>query len=108
VSLDPPVPRIGDGVAVTVEVANPGEAPAGYVVDLRVGFARPRGATGWRVFKLREVEIAPAAAVRLAKRISLAQHTTRTHHPGTHRIEVLVNGTVRASAEFEVAPAAVR
>jgi hypothetical protein len=55
------------------------------------------------VFKLREVDVPPGAAVRLAKRVSLAQHTTRTHHPGTHRIEVLVNGAVRASAEFEVA-----
>ena len=44
------------------------------------------------MFKLRSLTLAPGAEVRLSKSLSLAQHTTRTHHPGRHRVDVLLNG----------------
>ena len=30
--------------------------------------------------------------------------TTRTYHPGRHRVTLQVNGTVRAEAAFELVP----
>jgi len=36
------------------------------------------------------------------KLISLAQHSTRKHYPGAHRVEVMLNGAVHPGDEFEI------
>ena len=36
------------------------------------------------------------------KLISLAQHSTRKHYPGAHRVEVMLNGTAHPRDDFEV------
>jgi hypothetical protein len=55
-----------------------------------------------KVFTLKELELEPRGFARLAKTISLAQHTTRTHYPGLHRVEVLVNGRRSGARAFHV------
>jgi hypothetical protein len=54
------------------------------------------------VFTVKELELEPGGSARLVKTISLAQHTTRTHYPGRHRVEVLVNGRVSGTGAFDV------
>jgi hypothetical protein len=61
-------------------------------VDLRVLFVKANGKPSPKAFKLKELELLPQEQPRLVKKISLAQHTTRTHYPGQHRVGVLVNG----------------
>jgi hypothetical protein len=77
------------------------------LVDLRVSYAsaRDEGART-KVFKLAAFELAPGESVRLRKRLSLRQMTTRTHHPGLHRLEALVNGDAVEIGVFEVVEAA--
>jgi hypothetical protein len=58
------------------------------------------------VFKLKTVALAPGATVRLSKRLSLAEMSTRKHYPGAHRVDVLLNGEPHALGQFEL-PAAV-
>jgi 3-methyladenine DNA glycosylase AlkC len=101
-AVDPAAPRIGETVRVVVEVVNPGTEAAAYALRLRVRFARPGTRAGTRVFTLGERLVGRGEAVEVAARISLAQHTTRTHHPGHHGLEVLVNGEVAACGGFEV------
>ena len=36
------------------------------------------------------------------KSVSLAQHTTRKHYPGSHRVEVMLNGVTHPGDDFEV------
>jgi len=38
----------------------------------------------------------------LSKTVSTAEMTTRKHHAGLHRVEVLLNGQARALGEFEL------
>jgi 3-methyladenine DNA glycosylase AlkC len=99
---EPPVVPIGQAVTVTVELANDGTSAEQLLVDLRVYFVKANGRTSPKVFKGRELELGPAQSARLTKTISLAQHTTRTHHPGQHRVEVLVNGQACGEHVFDV------
>jgi len=92
--------RIGDAVDVTAQVTNPGGGMARLVVDLRVHFVKARGTSSPKVFKVRTLELAGGERVAVRKRISLRQHSTRTHHPGLHRVEVMVNGAVAATTAF--------
>lgn len=102
VGLSPAVVRIGGKVQVTIAVINPSDDRAGALVDLRVHFVKASGATSPKVFKGAELTLDPGATATVRKTISVAQHTTRTHHPGTHRIEVQLNGITHPAGAFEV------
>jgi hypothetical protein len=93
---------IGESVTLAVELANEGAEAQPLLVDLRVHFVKANGKTSPKVFKLKELELEPGASARLGKTISLAQHTTRTHYPGRHRVELLVNGRASEAGAFEV------
>ena len=54
---------------------------------------------------MRELELDAGEEATLAKAVSLRQHTTRTHHPGRHRVAAVVNGREAAAASVEVVTA---
>ena len=62
------------------------------LVDLKVHYAKANGKSSPKVFKLKKIALAPGAAAAFAKTLSLADLTTRRHHPGTHRVEAMLNG----------------
>ena len=102
VAITPQAARIGDTVRLEFTVRNAGRATARVNVDVRVHFVKSRGTTSPKVFKVAEVTIEPGAEASLAKSISLRQHTTRTHFPGEHRVEAVVNGATRPLGTFTV------
>ena len=102
VRVVPAVVPIGESVTFTVGLTNQGSTTERLLVDLRVHFVKANGRPSPKVFKLKELDLAPHASVELTKTISLAQHTTRTHYPGLHRVEVLVNGRASVAQLFEV------
>ncbi len=105
-AVEPSPARIGGSMTVRLRVTNAGAGPARAIVHLRVHFVTARGGTSPKVFVVRELDLGPGASAELSKTVSLRQHTTRTHHPGEHRIEAVVNG--RAAAETAVAVRAGR
>ena len=102
VRVVPAVVPIGESVTFTVGLTNQGSTTERLLVDLRVHFVKANGRPSPKVFKLKELDLTPHASAELTKTISLAQHTTRTHYPGTHRAEVLVNGRASVAHLFEV------
>lgn len=104
VEAAPADPRIGSRVTLTVHLANPEPAPLPVVADLAVHFVKARGPARPKVFKLRALTLAPGEEARLRATISLRQHTTRTHHPGRHRVEVLLNGRPEPGTSFLLRP----
>ena len=103
-SLEPARPRIGGAIRITIEVENRSRRPLSVVVDLGIHFVKARGASTAKVFKLRSMTLAAGARATLTKRISLAQHTTRTHYPGLHRVDVRANGRVLPIGAFHLRP----
>jgi hypothetical protein len=102
VVITPQPANIGDTVRVEFAVRNAGPAAARVNVDLRVHFLKARGLTSPKVFKVAEVTIEPGAQATLAKRISLRQHTTRTHFPGEHRVEAVISGSTYPLGAFSI------
>jgi 3-methyladenine DNA glycosylase AlkC len=98
--IEPELPRIGASVRITAVIGNAGDQRAALNVDLRIHFVKASGGTSPKVFKLREIELDPGERVTLSKVISLRQHTTRTHYPGAHRIEVILNGSSHPAGSF--------
>jgi 3-methyladenine DNA glycosylase AlkC len=101
-AVEPAAARIGDRVTIEVELRNPDRGPRSVLVDLRVHFVKANGAMRPKVFKGTTLDLAPDAVGRVRKGVSLAQRSTRTHYPGRHRVDALVNGIAMGSAWFQV------
>jgi 3-methyladenine DNA glycosylase AlkC len=102
IHIAPTVASIGESVTFTVWLANEGSTTKRLLVELRVHFVKANGRPSAKVFALKELELQARGSARLTKTISLAQHTTRTHYPGQHRVEVVVNGRTSGVGAFDV------
>ncbi len=91
---------IGERVEIGFGLHNTGRHGQSLLVDLRVWYVKANGLARPKVFKLRALELAAGETVRLSKSLSLAQMTTRVHHPGEHAVEALVNGRPLALGHF--------
>lgn len=104
-TIEPEVVPIGDRVRVRIEVENTADTEAAALVDLEVAFVRADGRTRGKVFRGRELSLPPHGTAVLSRSVSVAQQTTRQHHPGRHEVTVLLNGTRIPAGSFEVMPA---
>ena len=77
---------IGESLPLAIELR--GDGPV--LVDIAVYFVKASGETSRKVFSGAEVDLHGSAVIR--RTISFAQHTTRRHYPGPHRICAVVNG----------------
>lgn len=96
---------LGDTLEIAFDVTNTSAQAARVLVDCAVHFVKAKGASRPKVFKLSTLELAPGATQRVHKRIALVPLTTRTHYPGLHRVEALLNGQAQAVGSFVLAVA---
>ncbi|MEO8061429.1 MAG: DNA alkylation repair protein [Pseudomonadota bacterium] len=102
VSIAPARVKIGGNVTVSFELANKAAKRQRVMADLVIHFVKSRG-TGAKTFKLKAVDLPPRGHVKLSKKITLKQLTTRKHYVGVHRVEALLNGRVKALGKFTLA-----
>lgn len=102
VAITPAQPHIGAAVTIAFDLHNPKPVTQQVLADLRVHYVKANGGTGAKVFKLSTLALQAGSTHRLSKRLSLAQMTTRTHHPGLHRVELMLNGHAHALGQFEL------
>ncbi|MCB4454602.1 hypothetical protein [Leisingera sp. McT4-56] len=94
--------RIGDALEFSAQLE--GQAGAPVLVDYILHFQRPGGKVSAKVFKLKQAKIT-GGKLELSKKHKLKGNaTTFKLVPGPHRIELMVNGRVRAEAAFELLP----
>ncbi|KIC19020.1 hypothetical protein [Leisingera sp. ANG-DT] len=94
--------RIGDALEFSAQLQ--GQAGSPVLVDYILYFQRPGGKVSAKVFKLKQSKIS-GKLLQLDKRHKLKGNaTTFKLVPGLHRIELMVNGRVRAEAAFELLP----
>jgi hypothetical protein len=100
--LSPARPRVGGALEFSVEVVSTARRPQELLADYVVHFAKARGRSAPKVFKLRALALPAGGRVALAGRVSFADMTTRRHYPGVHRLELLVNGVLFPLGEVHV------
>ncbi|MBE2206820.1 MAG: DNA alkylation repair protein [Saprospiraceae bacterium] len=94
--------RIGGRLAFAFEVANTTSQPCALRLEYAINYCTLSGKTSRKVFKIKELEMVPGERTAFARAQRFQDFTTRKHYPGTHQIDILVNGKVSASAAFEV------
>ncbi len=94
--------RLGQGVELSFALRSTSRRPQALAVDYRVHYVKASGSTAPKVFKLRELTLAPAGSVEVRKRQVIRNFTTRRHYPGRHRVEIQVNGEILAASHFDL------
>jgi hypothetical protein len=102
VTITPKRVLIGGAVALIFDVESTLNKQQHLLIDFRINFMKLSGTTSPKVFKLKTMDLAPRGRIRLGKSVSLRDMTTRKHYPGTHRVEILVNGTAYPAGAFTV------
>jgi 3-methyladenine DNA glycosylase AlkC len=100
VQLRPRRLRIGDSLEIACTLHNAGAQPRELLLDFRVHYRKADGRATPKTFKWTTRRLAPGERLVLAKRLSTMQRSTRRHHPGGHRVELLVNGAAHPAGEF--------
>ena len=102
VTCTPKVIEIGGKVHIEVNLENTSDEDARALIDLRIYFVKANGSINPKVFKSAELTLEARGVATVRKLISLAQHSTRKHYPGAHRVEVMLNGIAHPGDEFKI------
>lgn len=100
--LTPRSVREGQTVTIHFEITSAADRTQRLNVDYAVHFVKANGGRSAKVFKLGVFELQPGQGRTVRKKHSMKRVTTRVHYPGTHTVELLVNGNSLASADFEL------
>lgn len=99
-SVSPTRLRLGERVSFSLVFVSTGQAAQKLVVDYAIHYRKKSGGSSAKVFKWKELCVEPAEAVTLTKGQMVRDFSTRKHHAGLHRVEVMVNGAVMAEGGF--------
>ena len=98
--IRPKKARLGDRLTLCCHLESASAKPQRLVVDYAVHYVKKSGATSAKVFKWKEFTLGPRASITLNRTQQIRDFTTRTHHPGRHGVDLLVNGQVLARDFF--------
>ena len=101
-SLQPTSLCIGESLLMEIELKSLSQSVQSLCLDYAVHFVRASGKRTRKVFKWKTIELGGGASLSLQKKHSFRVVTTRVYYPGTHSIEVLVNGKSLGEREFEL------
>lgn len=101
-SIAPAAVRLGDKIKLAAELVSESREPQRLVVDYRIHYVRTGGKTAAKVFKLKTFELAGGEAVPLSIGQTIRDFSTRRHHPGHHKVDLIVNGQTMATGAFEI------
>lgn len=102
-SIAPQLVRLGETIAIDAKLVSTSTDDQRLVVDYRINYARARGKTAAKVFKLRTLDLPTGQSATLRVRQAIRDFSTRRHHPGRHEVELIVNGVTMASTAFGIA-----
>jgi 3-methyladenine DNA glycosylase AlkC len=92
--------RLGDTVTLAAELTSATRREQTLVIDYVVHYVKATGRHTAKVFKWTTATLGPGGPLRLIKRQTIRDFSTRRHHPGVHRVELQVNGRRLAESTF--------
>ena len=94
--------KLGEQLIFKFDVSSEKMTKQKLVIDFAVHYVKNSGELLPKVFKLKEIELAPKQSVSISKAHWFKDFTTRTHYPGIHSIEVLINGEKYQKKDFRL------
>jgi len=104
VSLQMLTPKVtfGDKLQFELFLTSRAKHAQPLMVDYVVHHQKANGSTSPKVFKWRSATLEPGAILNGIKNHAIKKITTRAYYPGTHKVEIMVNGVSVAIADFQL------
>ena len=93
---------LGDPIALSFRLESKSTKPQRLVIDYTVHYVKKSGGTSEKVFKWKELTLGPGELVTITRSQTIRDFTTRTHHPGLHKVEIIINGERLAEDLFHL------
>jgi len=93
--------RIGGKMSFASLLQTPGERACKIRLEYALHFMKKGGKLSRKVFQISEKRYPPGEHV-ITKSHSFVDRSTRKHHAGEHRLEVIVNGVSKAGRTFRL------
>lgn len=98
--LDKTIVKLNDHLTFSFELVSEASTRQKVILYYRIHYVKKSGTVSPKIFKLKEVELNPGERIKIHKKQSFQDFTTRVHHSGIHVLELLANGDVVASRQF--------
>jgi 3-methyladenine DNA glycosylase AlkC len=95
--------RLGDRLTISFRLSSLSRRIQKLVMDYAVHYVKKSGDTSAKVFKWKDLTLTPGETVSLSRSQVIKDFTTRSHNPGRHAVDILVNGERLAEAFFDLA-----
>jgi len=92
----------GDAVTFTADITNTGDDGAVLAIDYVIHHRRANGTTTAKTFKLTTKTLGAHQQTTITRCHSFKPITTRRYYPGTHAVELQINGRRLGHTEFEL------
>jgi len=97
--------RIGEDLRFGFAVVHRARRPVALRLEYAVDFVKASGRTTRKVFKISEGTFAPNEPRQFDRKHRFRDFTTRKHHPGEHRLTILINGEASAEGSLQLSGA---
>lgn len=101
--LDPPKMQLGESLTLSACIVSESSEMQRLVIDYAIHYVKKSGLGSAKVFKLRELSLGPRERMEIRKSQLIRDFSTRKHHAGFHRVELLVNGEGAVAGGFDLA-----
>lgn len=101
-AVSPAEVSLGDRLQLSLGLQSRAPVPQTLEIDYTVHHVKANGQTSPKTFKGWKLTLAPGQSVRLTKAHAVRPISTRQYHPGTHAVDVHINGQVLAQAAFDL------
>lgn len=98
-SADQPGLKIGEHLRFSFTLVNNSGKTQIIRLEYRIHYIKSSGKTSPKIFQISEGKF-PSGEHAISKKQAFTDYTTRTHFPGEHRIEIVVNGDTKAEIKF--------
>ena len=100
-SVNQPGLKIGEHLRFSFTLVNSSEKTQIIRLEYRIHYIKSSGKTSPKIFQISEGKFPPGEH-SISKKQAFTDYTTRTHFPGEHRIEIVVNGDSKAEMSFRL------
>lgn len=98
-SVNQPNLKIGEVLRFSFTLVNNSGNTQTVRIEYRIHYIKSSGKTSPKIFQISECKF-PSGEHAISKKQSFIDYTTRTHFPGEHRIEIVINGDTKAEIKF--------
>ncbi len=96
-----PSPKIGEEINFSFKLNLKTDKKQKIRLEYIFHFVKASGKTSPKIFQMKEVEMEPGIH-SMVKKHSFKNLSTRKHYLGEHKLEIVVNGVVKAEAKLEL------